>query len=220
MFYFEIRIESDVDHLEDVNGLLVAVGLFPGDQLLQGIPGIHCGSYGFLRYENYQLYLSGTAMAQDVTTNRTMPNLMGALSSEQRYKVSLKPLIRPNDVVGCGWNPNEGTVFFTKNGKYLGTAFKNVYGTFYPAIGVQLLDSKLLTSSQLDGVTSDVVTSISVNFGQIPFLFEINELLATVDDPEHRSGKTGQRAFSFASGIADNEKLNPKQKASCWFDIC
>lgn len=46
------------------------------------------------------------------------------------------PTFSTGDVVGCGWDVRNGLVFFTKNGKHLGTAFKNVYGKLFPCVGV------------------------------------------------------------------------------------
>jgi len=39
-----------------------------------------------------------------------------------------------NDIIGCGWDKIEGAVFFTKNGINLGLAFKNISGSFFPAV--------------------------------------------------------------------------------------
>jgi hypothetical protein len=87
-----------------------------------------------------------------------------------------------NDVIGCGLNSKEGTVFFTKNGKYLGVAFKNVYGRFFAGIG------------------SSSAASVLVNFGQMPFLFDLNGLPETpVRDSEENKGKVAHVAMSFAS---------------------
>lgn len=40
------------------------------------------------------------------------------------------------DVIGCGYVLRTREVFFTKNGKHLGIAFRNVTGTLYPAVGM------------------------------------------------------------------------------------
>ena len=39
------------------------------------------------------------------------------------------------DTVGCGYYPNTGFVFFTKNGKNLGTAFTGMRYLWYPTVG-------------------------------------------------------------------------------------
>ncbi len=53
-----------------------------------------------------------------------------------------------------------GKVFFTKNGQYLGTAFKHVYGRFYAVVGAVEYGSR-----------------VSVNFGQEPFRFPYDNML-------------------------------------------
>ncbi|MBA2459119.1 MAG: hypothetical protein H0V43_09235, partial [Gemmatimonadales bacterium] len=38
------------------------------------------------------------------------------------------------DVIGCGWLKADGSIFFTRNGLVLGTAFVGVQGRFVPAL--------------------------------------------------------------------------------------
>jgi len=57
------------------------------------------------------------------------------------------------DVVGCGYYPNTGQVFFTKNGKNLGIAYTGLFHVWFPTIG------------------SDGVCSLKVNFGQDEFKY-------------------------------------------------
>ncbi|KAF8253506.1 ankyrin [Wilcoxina mikolae CBS 423.85] len=40
------------------------------------------------------------------------------------------------DTIGCGVDFRSGTIFFTKNGKWLGVAFTGVKGSLYPTIGM------------------------------------------------------------------------------------
>lgn len=62
----------------------------------------------------------------------------------------------PNDVVGCGYNREESTVYFTLNGKYMGAAFVNVSEVMLPFIAIK---------------SSHVL--ITLNLGHEPFLFKV-----------------------------------------------
>src|SRR5947207_9649680 len=56
-------------------------------------------------------------------------------------------------VIGCGLDVKEECIFFTLNGEYLGQAFNNIRGRWFPAIGI-------LTSAR-----------VSVSFGAKPFVY-------------------------------------------------
>ncbi|KAI0107157.1 ran-binding protein [Nemania sp. FL0031] len=64
------------------------------------------------------------------------------------------------DVIGCGVNFRTGHAFFTKNGSNLGTAFRDIKGKLYPAVGIK-------KAGEL----------IRVNFGQSPFIFKIDQVI-------------------------------------------
>eukprot|EP00210_Caulerpa_lentillifera_P006272 g5991.t1 len=70
------------------------------------------------------------------------------------------PKFGTNDVIGAGIHLENRQMFFTKNGTLLGIAFNNVEGELYPTIG---LHSKS--------------ESVEVNFGQKPFVFDIQGML-------------------------------------------
>ncbi|KAF4332329.1 RANBPM-like protein [Fusarium beomiforme] len=71
------------------------------------------------------------------------------------------PGYNANDVIGCGVNFKENNVFFTKNGVKLGTAFNDINrGKLYPAISLKKPGE-----------------SIRVNFGQTPFVYNIDDLM-------------------------------------------
>jgi len=61
--------------------------------------------------------------------------------------------------VGAGINYASQTVYFTKNGKFVGSAPKDVNGPLYPTIGLHSPNEK-----------------VDVNFGQRPFVFDIEQL--------------------------------------------
>jgi hypothetical protein len=68
------------------------------------------------------------------------------------------PFFNRGDIIGCGINYLNQTIFYTKNGVHLGTAFNRVIvGELYPIIGMRSLNERIL-----------------VNFGNKPFLFDIN----------------------------------------------
>lgn len=73
---------------------------------------------------------------------------------------------RAKSTVGCGWNKEEKTIFFTKDGVDQGPAFTNVnFNKMIPAIGVSR------------GV------HLTINFGQEPFKFK---LVVEGESPEER----------------------------------
>ncbi|KAK2615937.1 hypothetical protein N8I77_002658 [Diaporthe amygdali] len=67
------------------------------------------------------------------------------------------PTFGYGDVIGCGVNFRTGTAFFTKNGHYLGIAFREVKGKLYPCVGLKKTGEH-----------------VRVNFGQTPFMFDID----------------------------------------------
>lgn len=73
------------------------------------------------------------------------------------------PTFGINDVIGCGVDFASGCAFFTKNGRNLGVAFKELKNVrLFPAVGMKKSPGSW----------------ISVNFGQKPFIFDIDEMMA------------------------------------------
>jgi hypothetical protein len=58
------------------------------------------------------------------------------------------------DVIGCGYKPKTGEVFFTKNGKFLGMAFAGLRHIWYPTIG------------------ADGDVKMKINFGDKSFVYK------------------------------------------------
>ncbi|KAL4801927.1 hypothetical protein BDV18DRAFT_154567 [Aspergillus unguis] len=72
------------------------------------------------------------------------------------------PTFGVNDTVGCGVNFSNRSAFFTKNGVHLGDAFR---------------DLKLMKVYPSVGVKKNPPVHISVNFGQQPFMFDIDGMV-------------------------------------------
>ena len=88
------------------------------------------------------------------------------------------PTFGANDIIGCGLNLKNRTCFFTKNGDFLGIAFRDMPMTnLYPTVGV----------GSRNGI-------LQVNFGQLPFSYNIamEQILhsAHIKDLEIKKSKT------------------------------
>ncbi|RAL08647.1 putative Ran-binding protein (RanBP10) [Aspergillus homomorphus CBS 101889] len=72
------------------------------------------------------------------------------------------PTFGANDTVGCGVNFSTGCAFFTKNGFFLGNAFRELRNIkVYPSVGMK----------------KQPPVHIIANFGQQPFMFDIDEMV-------------------------------------------
>lgn len=72
---------------------------------------------------------------------------------------SFGPKFTTGDTVGAGINYASQTIFFTKNGKFVGSTPKDVKGSLFPTIGLHSPNEK-----------------VDVNFGQRAFVFDIEQL--------------------------------------------
>ena len=73
------------------------------------------------------------------------------------------PTFTINDVIGCGVNFSTGCAFFTKNGSDLGIAFRELKNIRpFPSVGMKKHPGAW----------------VSVNFGQKPFIFDIDGMMA------------------------------------------
>ncbi|KAF4785590.1 SPRY domain-containing protein [Colletotrichum scovillei] len=72
------------------------------------------------------------------------------------------PPFTASDVIGCGVNFRTGCAFFTKNGHMLGTAFREIGkgSSLYPTVGLKKSGEH-----------------VRVNFGQTPFVFDIEGMM-------------------------------------------
>ncbi|EGC45852.1 ran-binding protein [Histoplasma capsulatum var. duboisii H88] len=72
------------------------------------------------------------------------------------------PKYSVNDTIGCGVNFSTNTSFFTRNGVFLGNAFRELRNVkLYPAVGVK----------------KQPTTHLKANFGQFPFVYDIDGLM-------------------------------------------
>eukprot|EP00850_Spirogloea_muscicola_P020741 SM000225S07020 [mRNA] locus=s225:120356:123276:+ [translate_table: standard] len=94
------------------------------------------------------------------------------------------------DTVGAGINFVSQEIFFTKNGKLLGPTFKDVQGGLYPTIGLHSPNERhepapaLRLRSDDAGLCSPAPhrraaggMRVEVNFGQRPFLFNVEAMI-------------------------------------------
>ncbi|EER25754.1 SPRY domain containing protein [Coccidioides posadasii C735 delta SOWgp] len=73
------------------------------------------------------------------------------------------PTFGVEDTIGCGVNFATGTAFFTKNGMFLGNAFRDLkLGKVFPSIGMKKYPG----------------CHVKTNFGQFPFVFDIDGMMA------------------------------------------
>ncbi|PTB68692.1 SPRY-domain-containing protein [Trichoderma citrinoviride] len=92
------------------------------------------------------------------------------------------PVFNTSDVIGCGVNFKDHTAFFTKNGQMIGVAFHDVTrSNLYPAISLK---------KQYE--------QVRVNFGQSPFVFNIDDLM-----------KEQRLQIQRAISVADTSQLEP-----------
>ncbi|KAK3822831.1 MAG: concanavalin A-like lectin/glucanase domain-containing protein [Benniella sp.] len=71
------------------------------------------------------------------------------------------PVFTTGDTIGCGVNFRDMSLFYTKNGVYLGIAFRDLKGLLFPTVGMR-------TAGEI----------IEANFGQRGFVFNIDDYQA------------------------------------------
>lgn len=139
LYYFEISVKDRGE-----KGVKVTIGFT--DRLFKMCqqPGTDNNSYGYSGEDGKFLH---------ATTRRD----------------AYGPTFTTNDIVGGGINFSTQEMFFTKNGKFLGTARKDVKGDLFPTVGLHSQNER-----------------VEVNFGQRPFLFDIEAVVQEERDRRHR----------------------------------
>lgn len=139
IFYFEITIQD----LAGSNAG-VSIGFMAGGCNMRAPPG-----FGLAEGETYGLWGHGHLQ----TTRNARFEFHNVSTNAYITRIGLMSYGK-GDTVGCGYAMEEGKIFYTLNGKYLGTAFEDVRGRLYPSFG---------SYNKCKG---------KVNFGAEPFLFE------------------------------------------------
>ncbi|OZJ06478.1 hypothetical protein BZG36_00570 [Bifiguratus adelaidae] len=128
IFYFEMEVVS-----KGVEGF-IGLGVCAKDVELARLPGWEPDSYGYHGDDGQKF------------------------SSRSEKGKEYGPKYTKGDVIGCGVNFVDRSIFYTKNGKHLGTAFENIIKRpLYPCIGMRSTGEEA-----------------KINFGQRKFKFDIS----------------------------------------------
>lgn len=136
LYYFEITLSN-----KNSNGKSFSIGVVTKSSSLSKLPGSEHSSFG---------YNNDGSICHGSTTSST----------------KFGPRIVENDTVGCGVDFMSRSLFFTRNGIFLGKAFEGKIPAspstrLYPAVGLQGRGSRL-----------------NANFGQRPFMFAFDAHIA------------------------------------------
>lgn len=132
LYYFEIKVLKATDSKSNV-----AIGLSSKDaRISKCLPGCRKISFGYHGKDGYKYCCTE--------------------GSDSLYKAHYGPTFSTGDVVGCGINLVDNTLFFTLNGINLGPAFSDIPLDLYPTVGLK--------------TPNDIVNA---NFGKSPFRFDI-----------------------------------------------
>ncbi len=147
IFYFEVKINSDIKHYNFSIGFAKSSSVYVSkvdpsqvnsDISFDELPGVAEFTYGF----NGQL---------------------GTVSYFNTGSKQYGTKFGSNDIIGCGINFYDDTIFYTKNGQYLGVAFEDVDCEYaVPIIGFNSSYDEGHAKSQLNSVRS-LTNSVYLN---------------------------------------------------------
>ncbi|PKK69075.1 SPRY-domain-containing protein [Rhizophagus irregularis] len=155
-YYYEITILSNPNNDQTI----IAIGLATKNYSINRLPGCDTHSVGFHSDEGRTFHNEGYT---------------GSKYAEKWGNV--------DDVIGCGYCPNTGQIFFTMNGKNLGIAYTSLFYNWYPTIG------------------SNGFCSLNVNFGQKKFKYKEANGMSV-------AGIISQELLNKVEEIIDIDKLN------------
>jgi len=167
-FYFEVTI------VKVVPGCNIGIGLVDKFHDMKGTLGINGISFGYFPLAN-----------RTIAHTEKIPRDYGA-----PYPTDI-----PRSVIGCGFDAKAGVVFYTVNGNCYGVAFRNVSGTFFPAVS---LDTAL--------------TEVTVNFGQSMFQYSSK---FWVQDKQRIIGVQLCRANNICTFVATKDEYAPQNMFGC-----
>lgn len=98
------------------------------------------------------------------------------------------------DVIGCGYRRSDGSIYFTKNGKFLASAFVGVFG-------------RLIPFARLIGGGA----ALSANFGQAPFACDVSQVSSS-DEAQREKLKAENEAKKKKERDEAEAKLQAKQE--------
>ncbi|KAK6501013.1 hypothetical protein TWF506_003768 [Arthrobotrys conoides] len=139
IFYFEVSIQE-----LEVSNSGFSIGFMGGGCNMRAPPGSGSAegeTFGLWGYGHLQTTRNAKSVFHNVSTSSYITRI-GLITYDK------------GDTIGCGYAVEDGKIFYTLNGTYLGTAFEDVRGRLYPSFG---------SYNKCKG---------KVNFGKEPFLFE------------------------------------------------
>lgn len=145
IYYFEMLVKAKGE-----DGF-IGIGFCGRDNKLDRLPGIAVGWNDFMHVLTY-------APGWDVNSWGYHGDDGHSFEGSGTGKI-YGPQFTTGDIIGCGINLVDKTAFYTKNGIFLGIAFRSINTNMdlYPCVGLRTVGEQ-----------------ITVNFGQKPFVFDIS----------------------------------------------